>query len=229
MRLQTVLFAIVAILGLVVAGCGGGSGTGSSTTTSRGVVEIQLLWPERRATRQVPANANSVRIVLRNRKGDIVVDRLLVRPSASEVLTKEIFPNLPQTELSLEAIAFPNADGTGTAQAEANTVIEVPADSRATLQLTMDSTIAKVAILPENIPFTGTPVTIHAVAYDGTGKIVLTQHWTWSSSNTRVIRVDSQGESATLTAVGAGTTKITATETESGVHHSRDFHVAPIR
>jgi hypothetical protein len=178
-------------------------------------------------TRQIPAGANSVRVTIRSNKGNVLSERLLVRPSSSDVTTTETF-ELPATQLQVTAVAFPNADGTGTALAETATVAQVSDTQPTDLNLAMQSTIAQVKITPENIPFTGQPVLITATAYDADNNLVLTDRWEWKNSNNKVITLQPNGNKATLMAVGPGTAEISVTETESGVTLRRSFHAAQL-
>lgn len=223
-------FLLVLLLGLLTTGCGGGAGGGSGTSnnngTSRGQVTVHVRWPERPASRQIPASANSVRVIVRSGSRDIV-DRLLVRPSVEDTLTTEIISDLPQATLNVEAEAFPNADGTGVAQAHAVTTVTVRGNEATDLNLTMDSTIARVAILPDSMPISS-PMIITAAAFDAQNNLILTDHWQWASTNTGVIRVEPNGGTATLTAVGPGEARIVLTETESGVKVERVFNVKPL-
>lgn len=219
------LSLIGAVLFFMIAGCGGGGG--SKSVSSRGVMELYLKWPERSASRQIPAGANSVRITIRSNDGGILSERLLVRPTSSDALTTETF-TLPATQLQVVAIAYPNADGTGTAQAETKTTTRVSDAQPTELHLAMESTIARVKVTPENIPLTGHPVLLTANAYDADNNLVLTDRWEWKNSNSKVITLQPGGNTAILTAVGPGSSEVTVTETESGVKLSRPFHVAPL-
>jgi hypothetical protein len=218
---------LIACFSVSLIGCGGGGG-GSQAATSRGMVQVHLKWPERGASRQVPAGANSVRVTIESHSGSIRIERLLVRPTVSDATTTEVFENLPMTQLHITAVAYPNADGTGTAQAETATITRVSESQPTELNLAMESTIAQVKISPENVPLTGLPVLIAATAYDAENNLVLTDKWEWQNGNGKVLSLKPGGSTAILTAVGPGSSEVSVTETESGVKLSRSFHVAPL-
>ncbi|GAB4454128.1 MAG: hypothetical protein OHK0029_08350 [Armatimonadaceae bacterium] len=225
----TILVSFAGLLASLLTGCGGGGGgnTGSSGE-SRGQMEVRLSWAERRGGRQAPADASSVRVAVKEPSGRVLVERLLVRPSVSASVTVERFDSLPQTTVLIEATAFPHANGTGTAQARATSQVTVLAGRSTTLNLSLESTVERVAILPDTIPLTGQPVLIHAAAYDRAGNQVLTSQWDWQNSNPLAVSLQPQGNAAVVRAVGPGNATITLIETQSGEKRERTFHVAPL-
>jgi hypothetical protein len=227
-------FAILSGLtcGLTLAGCGGGGGAGSGGSGGSGVhssvtgrVQVTLQWAS--GARQVPQNALSVRLNIFRPDGSPLLSRLFVRPNSGVTTSAETF-ELPQGTLTFSAQAFATHDGAGTPLAQFQTNAPVVGGQSNSLNLTLGSTIAQVAIKPDNIPFTGAPVTINAVALDAQGNTVLTDQWEWSNSNPNVIGLVPNGASATLTGVGPGSTTITVREKESGKTTERVFNVAPL-
>jgi hypothetical protein len=220
--------AVFAILASgMLAGCGGGSGGNAPAPSSSatGRLQVTLQWAS--GARQVPRNARSVRLNILHPNGSLLQSRLFVRPETGTVASSELF-ELPQGTWQFQAQAFAGHDGLGTPLAQFQTKAEVMAGQSDTLSLTLGSTIARVKILPDDIPFTGAPVTIHAVALDAAGNTVLTDQWEWSNSHPGVLHMTATGSSATLTGVGPGSTTITVQERESGKTTERVFHVAPL-
>jgi hypothetical protein len=215
---------------LMPMGCGGGSGgSGSGTTNnasrSTGQIAVRLDWGT--TSRQVPISARSVLLNITRLDGTLVQSRLFVRPESGTTTSTETF-ELPEGVLKVRAEAFATHDATGTAVAHFQTNATVRGGMSEQLEVALGSTIANVAIKPDNIPFTGAPVTVNAVATDSQGKTVLAEQWDWSNSNPSVIHMTADGANAVLLAVGPGTTTITVTERESGKSFQRTFTVAPL-
>jgi hypothetical protein len=156
-----------------------------------------------------------------------VQNALLVRPTNGngDLPTSTTAVDLPQGGLSVVAQAFPSSDGTGTPDASADTTAQIVAGKTTKVKLSLGSTIARVAILPETVQLTGNPVTINATAFDGQGNVVLTNSWTWANSDSKVLHLVPAGANATVTALKAGSSVVTITETESGKSAVKQFNV----
>jgi hypothetical protein len=102
-----------ALLLLPLIGCGGSSSAPSGT----GRAFIKITWPDR--NRLIPLASNSIQVTF-SRGAQTVATQLIPRP-ASGNQTTTTFQNLKTGGLALTATAFPNADGTGTAQATGTT------------------------------------------------------------------------------------------------------------
>ena len=107
---------------LLLAGCGGGSNTQLATTGGQGRATLTVTWPAR--TRLIPDASNSIAVVVKQGT-TISAQQTLARPAAGGTSTAS-FASLPTGTLSVTATAYPNADGTGVAQATAT----VPARDR---------------------------------------------------------------------------------------------------
>jgi hypothetical protein len=235
----------------VVAGCGSGSGTSTGLATAErgggtpasstsatstvtaaaptGRSQITVLWPERGAkTRLIPFAANSIRVNFRS-GANIVQTQLLSRPAPADGPTTSTanFTNLPQGTYTVEAIAYPTTDGTGTAQAQAQGNFNIIAGQANPIGLSMATTIARVTMLPEQIPVTTQPVELTAAAFDAQNNLVVTNQWEWTNTNNAVVTLTPQGDKAILQLVGPGTTTIQVRETESNKSAFQDFVVAP--
>ena len=218
---------------LSVAGCGSGGGNHSPATptastvtaaTSGGRATISLRWPDSavptatsRAGRLVPTASFSVSVSFLDANGAVLQTALLVRPVNGGTVSASTFSNLPPGNLTVQATAFPNPDGTGVAQASVSGQALIVQNQLTPVSLTMNSTITRVEILPVIVQFTGNgATTLNAAAYDASGNLVLTNQWKWENSDPNIIALVPKGATADITALNVGQTTVTLTETESG-------------
>lgn len=207
MKRLSILAAVCAAV-LALAGCGGGH---SSPDSGGGRAVLTIKWPSR--GRLIPAAANSIKATF-TRGAQVVASQILARPTSGNQTTAT-FDNLKVGSLTLTASAFPNADGTGVAQAQGVTPVTIANGQTANVTLTMDSTIDHLELSPANPQLaTGSSLALVVTAKDLAGNIVLLSpnklQWSSSSSN---VSVDSSGK---VKAVVAGPATITVTDTESG-------------
>jgi TolB protein len=205
---------LVTIIGIMVLA--GVIGCSSSTTSvnlhsGHGSMVVSVQWPER--TRLIPAASESLRLVAAN-AANYREERVIDRPADSVTVTV-VFDAVPTGEITLEAIAYPQAGGQGVPQAAGRAVVTVVAEATAQITLTMTSSITQLVITAPAPLEIGESVTLTAVPRDTQGRIVLVADGqiTWTSSND-VATVDADGR---VTAQRAGSAIITATDTESGV------------
>jgi len=204
------LAALLSLFAVVFAGCGGGNvGSGTSISTRTGRALFTIKWPQ--STRLVPASSQSIRITIQS--GSIVVGgpQLIVKPT-----TTASFTNLPAGTLTVVANAYPQADGTGVAQASGTTPITIVAGATTPVGLTLASTIAAVSISPSNPNVAAGAKTAIVPTYtDASGSVVLVAAGAISfvSNAPGVATIDASG---VVTAVSPGTANITITDTESG-------------
>lgn len=208
---------------VALTGCGGGSGGNAANAVSDGGgATISLQWPERGGdSRLVPAAANSVRVAFLDAQGQAVQSQLLTRPQpTASLVTTARFVDLPGGALTVQATAFPNADGTGVAQAQAAQAITITPGQSTPVPMTMGTTIASVTLSPNPFPVlaAGESVVVTASALDAQGNLVLSNTWTWNSTDPTIITVQPNGAQATLTNVakGTGSSTVSAIESESG-------------
>ena len=202
---------IFILLSIVVANALIGCGSGDRTTEGGGRATISIDWPTR--SRLVPVAANSIRVTVSNGTS-IITSQLLARPSgggSSQVL----FSSLPVGSLSVSATAYPQSDGTGTAQASGLSPLAIQAGKTTTFSVTMASAIASLVIAPNNpsVPL-GQSITLTVTAKDSAGKLVLTvpSQFRWSSTVSAIASIDTAG---TLTGVSAGSSQVSVTDSES--------------
>ena len=210
----------LSLLAILITGCGGGSPKNAVTQTT-GRATFTVHWPARK-TRLIPEASNSILVTV-TRNGATVGTKLLVRPVDPPFDTTASFDPLPTGSLQVMAKAYPNADGTGVAQASGAATLVVITNQNATLNLTIGSTITKVVVSPLSLSIgyasTAAPETLTASAMDVDGNVVLTSGNTfnWSSGNTNYVGVNPTQAMATVNGLAIGETQVTATETESNI------------
>jgi hypothetical protein len=212
---RTLWHSILVVLVVLLTGCGGGGTSGNSSSTATGRATMTIHWPA--TTRLIPLAANSITVTL-SQGTQTVATQTVVRPSSGNTATL-LLSALPIGTLNVVASAYPNANGTGIAQATATTSIIIQADRNTPFSLTMASTIDHLDISPVGIAvgvYEAALVTV--TAKDASGNIVLIEPQTlqWLSSDPTVATVDSAGN-VTGVAPGGTTTavQITVTEKES--------------
>lgn len=207
------LAALVLVAGVLV-GCGGSSGNngsgGSVDTTGRATFTVR--WPE--YSRLIPVASASIKVEVL-RANAVISTQVLARPAAGGGTATATFDPLPVGDLTARATAYPQADGTDTAQATASVPLPIRPGETTTFNLTMASTIDRLEVSPTGSTMAvGQSMSLAATAKDAAGNIVLISSTSlaWLSSNQSVATVDGNGK---VTAVGSGTAQITVTETES--------------
>ncbi|MBX3097068.1 MAG: Ig-like domain-containing protein [Fimbriimonadaceae bacterium] len=214
-RLQTLSILGAAILtGLLSVGCGGNTDSENALT---GRAAVYITWPER--TRLIPDASNAITIEVRD--GDaILAQRTVARPTSGSTTERVEFLDLPNKDLSLTATAYPNADGTGTAQASAERTITIVRGETTEFGITMVSTIDHIAITPVDPTLLAESVLqLTATAEDAQNQMILIDpaNAVWTSGNVTVATVDANG---LVTGLKSGRVTITFTDTESGVSGS---------
>ena len=208
-RLKRAARPFAAALLVAMAGCGGfGAGPEPSGSAS-----FRVDWPER--SRLIPVTCDSIKVTVRN-GATIVVSRVLARPAIGGS-SSTAFNGLAAGDLTVEAVAYPSTDGTGTAQAQAAAPLRITGGQTTPITVTMASTITTIEITPSNPTIgAGEQVALRATARDSANRVVLTTHLTmqWTSLNTGVATVDAGGNA---TAAAAGTAQLRVTDSESGV------------
>jgi streptogramin lyase len=218
---QSLILAVVVACASVVllVGCGGHGGGGAAD----GRAVITVAWPTR--SRLIPAAANSITATFK-RGQEVVASQVLSRP-ANGAQSTATFDNLKVGSLTLTAAAYPNADGTGVAQAQGGTTVAIQSGQTANVTLTMDSTINHIEVTPPSPTVqVGQTVSFLATATDASGGVVLTapSKLQWASQTPAVATIDGAG---VATAVSLGSSLITVTDTESGKGGSVTLTVAP--
>ena len=133
------------LLGAMISGCGGG-GSSVQPAAITGRFAVTIKWPSR--SRLIPAAANSIKLTLSGDKG-VLGTALLARP-ATGTESSTTFNGLSAGAVTLAASAFPNADGTGVAQAAGQAAGTVLNGKTTTITVSMDSTIASIQVTPDS-------------------------------------------------------------------------------
>ena len=216
---------LVLILLWLLAGCGGNGSAfvASPGSGGQGRATLTIVWPA--PTRLIPAAANSIAIVVRQ-GASTVASQILARPALGGTSTVN-FPVLPAGTLSVAATAYPNADGTGVAQAAATLPLIILAGQNTGFSLTMGSTIDHLDMTAvQNSVGVGQMLPIAATAKDASGAVVLLSpaKLTWQSYATGIATVDANG---LVTGVAQGSADISVTDTESGKTARTTLSVTP--
>jgi hypothetical protein len=207
------LLAFAASATFIAGGCGGRQNISYAHTTQTGRAALSVRWPTR--SRLVPFAAESVKVRI-VRGGAILGEKLLVRPENGGTASAS-FDRLPTGEVIVQAWAYPQADGSGVAQAQGQVGVTILNGQTVPVHLTLDSTIENLTITPAG-PHSlsiGSGLQLATTAKNAAGEIVVTHtsKIEWQSSNPAVATVDPAGW---VQAVASGTTTIQVTETESG-------------
>ncbi len=212
-----VLWLSLVMVGMILAGCGG-RGTSATTGASGGSLAVGVIWPE--STRLIPIASNSIKIEVFD-DGNLVASELIAKPA-----TLATFTNVPTGNLSVVATAYPNADGSGVAQATGTAGALITVGNTTVVNLTMGSTITRIDVTPSPVTITGGGVaSLTATPRDADNNVVLVSplNINYLSSNPLVATVGLlDGDVLGLL---AGTTTITATDIESGVSGTATVNV----
>lgn len=227
-------FALLALLG-GTAGCGGGNGGGSTAgngtstgTRAAGHVKIHIVWPAPIPTRLIPVLSNSIRIVITD-SGQTLAEQVVRRPTDGSNISDVAFDSLSPGDVVVIATAYPNSDGTGTAQAAGSVPVTVVSDQVVPASVTMGTTIDHLE-LNGSAPlyaYTGRTSNAYTVtARDASGNVVLFPSGgvTWADDGGGVISVAASGQ---VTGNTVGTGNITVTDSESGKSSTLPVTVRP--
>jgi len=240
-RAELTLIVVAAIIAVVIAGCGGGSGSSATGEISVTVVFPEQSQPAGPAPQGLPNATNSVRIqvIAAQASNGIVVGS---EPTAGQGAVEPIVPDLvirrdpgsaqvggtvrgvPPGDYLVWALAYESDDGTGQVIARAMAPVTVMAGRTSTVHLLTDALTVLVEVLPpvlvvgvqEQAPLT-------AVCYDADGNVVAGDI-EWSSDDSTVATVSADGM---VTGVSAGNCLITATDLISGVQGNCEVTVNP--
>jgi YVTN family beta-propeller protein len=221
------ILTLCTLLALTVCWLGGCSGGGNNATLgggSAGQATLTIKWPA--PTRLIPLAANCILVHFAGPNGFLATQEA-DRPynGGTSTLT---FNQLPLHPLTVTATAYPSIGAQGVAQARATVPLTPRAGVNTPLNLTMLSTIDHVTVNPASASvIEGATTPFSATAYDAAGNIVLVgaSNMIWSSANTAIATVNAS--SGVATGVAAGSTTITATESESGKAGSVALTVTP--
>jgi outer membrane protein assembly factor BamB len=162
------------------------------------------------------------------RNNSPLTQKLLARPPAGGTSTATFDP-LPVGTLAITASAYPNADGTGTAQATATAPLAIQAGQDTPFSLTMASTIDHLEVAPSPVTLVaGRSTPVLATAKDGAGNVVLTSAFQWASADPSIAAVDQSGEVTAANNAANQSTTVTVTETESRKSAPVTVYVTPV-
>jgi DNA-binding beta-propeller fold protein YncE len=205
------LFTCAAAGIVLLSGCGGGGG-GSSRA---GTLILTVKWPQN--SRLIPFASNSIVATLLQGTGPTQLgSNTLPKPTGGATSTNVAFNNLEPGSVTLSAVAHPNANGSGTAQASGSVPATIVSGQTTNVTVTMATTIDHLLITPANPSVAaGSTLQLTMTAYNAQNEVVLTSAQTvnWSSATPSKATISGSGN---VTGVAAGSSQITVTETESG-------------
>jgi len=208
---------LLGILAVGLAGCtsGGVGGNGNQAptdgTATTGSLSFSARFPDARAS-LIPAAAESIKVVVtREETGRLLATTLLTPDSPSDRID-----NLPGgMDVTVTATAHPNADGTGTPEAQGILNAIVPVQDVAEVQLALATTVESVSVTPNPAHLkAGESVSLVPTARDADGSVVLvTTSWDFESADPTIAEVAASGS---LSGLAQGMTTVSVTDTESG-------------
>jgi hypothetical protein len=197
-----------------LAGCGSGVNSAQGSAPS-GRATFTVIWPTGSVGRLVPQACRSVRVSVAKATVEVAA-KVVARPEGGGTSVVQL-DRVPIGDVEARAAAYPNADGTGVAQAHGKATIKIERDKDTPFTVTMASTIDRIEVtgggsldigVGESVQLTATPRDA-----DGNAVLVKPDAITWTTSDEAVASVDSAGK---VTANADGTAVITAEEPESG-------------
>ena len=222
-------FALMVCILALTAGCGGVSHsgipsamTGGSTAHAQGQITLTIKWPAVPVTPHglkpllVPEAAQSITVSLSAGGQSVGAPQVVARPTG-QTTSAATFNTVPPGSVTVEAKAYPSADGTGIALATGSVVVSVTTGGTTAASVTMASTIDHLSITPDSPSIAvGATTPLSATAYDVASDMVLTtaSKVQWSSSDPTIVTVDPNSGMVTGVAVGSAT--LTVTDSESG-------------
>jgi hypothetical protein len=134
--------ALTVILLAMSSGCGGNP---SASSANSGSLRLSVTWPK---TRAIPANAHSIRFVVRLLQpasleilADAVVPRSINEPTATKLIT-----NLPSVNVRVTATAYESVIGTGTALAEGSQDVVISASATTPVNITLNGVTSRIEL-----------------------------------------------------------------------------------
>jgi len=239
-RAKLMLVVLSAVIAMVIAGCGGGSGSSATGDISVSVVFPEQLQPAGPAPQELPQATNSVRIqvIAAQASNGIVVGS---EPTAGQGAVEPVVPDLvirrdsgsaqvggtvrgvPPGDYLVLALAYESDDGTGQVIAQAQAQTRVVAGATSRVHLFTEALTVLVEVLPPSLElFMYEQAPLAATCYDADGNVVAGPI-EWSSDDQTVAVVSADGIVEGLAA--GGFCLITATDLISGVQGSCEVTV----
>ncbi len=258
MRRYGALFAAVlcslAVICLIFGGC---HGSEEAAFVQPGRLTVRVTWPAvapgQVDSQLIPARSESIHVQVA--EGEVVLaDALLVRPETPPWTTEAHFdPVKASAGALLKGAAYPNADGTGVAQAQADIAVVIPIGGEGyplggspgdDVELALASTIVAVVVNPDPCQVIADMTQqLIATAKDAQDRAVLVPAagaFTWTIANAvAAAAVDTApapapsgahadvDQNGLVTGLSVGPALATATENESGVSGDVEVNVIP--
>jgi outer membrane protein assembly factor BamB len=210
---------LTVLLFALFSGCGGSNGHNILATTKKtGRATFTVKWPQRVTSlgrsRLIPDASNSIKVEIKN--GNVPVTAQTLPRPASGGSSTATFNTLPVGSLTVTATAYPQTNGTGTAQAIATTPLVIQSAQNTPFSLTMASTIDHLELTASTSTLAaGGSLPLALAAKDASGVVVLLSpaKLQWTSSNPAAATVDNTGK---VTGLLKGATDVSVNDTESG-------------
>lgn len=142
------IIIISAILNIIsIYSCGNNSHTNTVSQTpsdTKSAVSLSIKWPKlskepTKPTKNIPTTANSIAVTV-TYNPDVIISKIVSKPSDGETSVVK-FEGLPVGDLNIRAIAYPNNDGTGVAQAVGDVDVTTQVGETSNVSITMYSII----------------------------------------------------------------------------------------
>lgn len=184
-------------------------------------VLVSVEWPESGgafATQHISSGSESIVVEVASTANQVVVDTLVLNRASDGSTTAEGYLAAPVGENIFTANSYDQSDGGGSVLAEGQLTQTIQAGQLNTVNLVMEGVVAAVSVYLDDADLTllGETTQAHASAQDPAGDIIVSPSpdFSWSSSDETIATVDQSG---LVTAQGAGSADIIATETSTGL------------
>jgi hypothetical protein len=175
-------------------------------------MKFTILWPT--AARAIPVATQSLTVTISG-GGKTLATQTVNRPTG-QTQTIVTFNALSPGLITVTAIAYPQADGAGTALAAGSLAATILPGQVVQATLNLTSTISQLSITPPSLEMSvGETAALTLSAVDSSDNTVLigAGDLLWDSTDATIAKVDSTG---TVTAVAIGSTTISVSEVVSG-------------
>lgn len=192
----SVLF--LALVVEVIVGCSavGRQNLSSTVGAGRSRMTVHVAWPK--VSRAIPLGAKSIQITLfaNEPEFDVKVGEMrMARPEGEEPVSEVTLENLPaQVKLRTRVLAFPNEDGTGTAQAfSEQEIVSGEVGANTDMDIALGSTIFRIEAAPSSVSLKANDFKeVRVTAYNEAGDVVPTDpnSWSWRIQDPEVATAD---------------------------------------
>jgi len=223
---QRIAIAVLflALVAEVIVGCGGAGRQSPSSVVAAGRsrMTVRVAWPK--VSRAIPLGSKSIQITLFANEPEFDVkvgEKLVPRPEGEEPVSEVTLEDLPaQVKLRTRVLAFPNTDGTGTAQAVSEQeIVSGAAGANTDVDIALGSTIFRIEADPSSVSLKANDYKeVRVTAYNEAGDVVPTDpnSWSWRIQDPEVATADPNTRNpVAVRPKNAGATTLIGTERDS--------------